>query len=142
MHLNALPGGDVPLLEGRIALDDIGEGIKLIGRDAAERHLHADHLHIGLALAVDALGAQHAIELLHRHLAAHEPGRRGVEVGELLLEHRNDMPRHVLVRFGVLKGADAAPLHGTTGRLLLGHAICSSSTTLIAAGGDYTQVNH
>ena len=55
VHLDVLPGGDVPFTERHVLLDDVGERVELIGRDSAERELDPDHLHVGLALAVDAL---------------------------------------------------------------------------------------
>ena len=70
VDLDVLARGDVALVERRVALDDVGEGLQLLGRDAAHRQLHADHLHVGLALAVDALLEAEADELRLRRLAA------------------------------------------------------------------------
>ena len=55
VHLDVLAGGDVALAQRHVLLDHVGEGIELIGGDAAHRQLDPDHLHVGLALAVDAL---------------------------------------------------------------------------------------
>ncbi len=55
VELDVLAGGDVAFAQRHPALDHVGEGVHLIGGDAAERELDADHLHVGLALAVDAL---------------------------------------------------------------------------------------
>ena len=43
------------LLERRALLHHLAEHLHLLRRDPAEGELHADHLHVGLALAVDAL---------------------------------------------------------------------------------------
>ena len=94
-----------PLFIGDPALDHVGELVHLLGRDAAERKLDADHLHVGLALAVDALLQAEADELLLGLLAAQEAGRLGVEVLELVLEDRDRVPRDVLVDLGVLERA-------------------------------------
>ena len=63
VDLDVLARGDVALVERRVLLDDVREGLELLGRDAAHRQLHADHLHVGLALAVDALLEAEADEL-------------------------------------------------------------------------------
>ena len=55
VQLDVLARRDVPLVQRHVLLDDVGEGVELLGRDAAPRELDADHLHGGLALAVDAL---------------------------------------------------------------------------------------
>ena len=55
VHLDVLAGRDVALAQRHVLLDHVGEGLELVGRDAAHRQLDADHLHVGLALAVDAL---------------------------------------------------------------------------------------
>ena len=64
VHLDVLARRDVALVERHVLLDDAGEGIHLLGGDAAERQLDADHLHVGLALAVDALLEAEADELV------------------------------------------------------------------------------
>ena len=64
VDLDVLAGGDVALVERRVALDHVGEGLHLLGGDAAERQLHPHHLHVGLALAVDALLEAEADELV------------------------------------------------------------------------------
>ena len=64
VDLDVLPRGDVALVERRELLDRVGKGLHLLRADAAERQLHADHLHVGLALAVDALLEAEADELL------------------------------------------------------------------------------
>ena len=112
-----------PLLSGRVLLDDVGEGLELLGRDAAHRQLHADHLDVGLALAVDALLEAEADELRLRRLAAQELRRLGVEVVELALEDRDDVAGNVLEDLGVLDRAAAlrhregSGLHGGVGLL-------------------------
>ncbi len=55
VDLDVLAGRDVTLVQRRPALDDVGEGVHLVGRDTAERKLDPDHLDVGLALPVDAL---------------------------------------------------------------------------------------
>ena len=117
-----------PLLSGRVLLDDVREGLELLGRDAAHRQLHADHLHVGLALAVDALLEAEADELGLRRLAAQELRRFGVEVVELALEDGDDVTGNVLEDLGVL---DRAPALGHRERSGL-HA---GSVSLLAVRG-------
>ena len=98
-----------PFLQGRVLLGEVGERVHLLGRDAAEGQLHADHLDVGLALAVDALLEPEADEL---RPPAVSPSRNlvglGVEVVELALEDRDHVPRHVLVDLGILERSFAA----------------------------------
>jgi hypothetical protein len=72
-------------------------------RDAAERQLDADHLHVGLPLAVDALPEAEADELVLGRLTRQELLGLVVEVVELALEDRDDVPGHVLADLGVLE---------------------------------------
>jgi hypothetical protein len=65
----------------------------------------ADHLDVGLALAVDALLEAEADELVLGRVAVEELPGLGVEVVELLLEDRDDVPGDVLVDLGVLERA-------------------------------------
>ena len=116
MELEVLAGRDVALAERREVLGDLGEGVHLVGRDAAEWQLDADHLHVGLALAVDALLEPEADELLLRHLALDELVDVGVEVVELALEDRDHVPGHVLVALGVLARPGLALAFGLISR--------------------------
>src|SRR5262249_22581277 len=63
------------------------------------------HLHVGLALPVDALLEPELDELLFARLAGEEFRRFGLEVVVLVLEDRNHMPGHVLQDLGILEGA-------------------------------------
>ena len=108
VDLDVLAGGDVALVQRRVLLDHAGEGVHLLRRDAAEGKLDADHLHVGLALAVDALFEPEADELVLRQLAGEELLGFVVEVVELALDDRDDVPGDVLVGLRVLEGADAA----------------------------------
>ena len=63
MDLDVLAGRDVTLLQRRVRLDHVSEGIHLLGRDATDGQLDADHLDAGLALAVDTLLEAEADEL-------------------------------------------------------------------------------
>ena len=108
VDLDVLAGGDVALVERRELLDRVGEGLHLLGADASEGKLHADHLHVGLALAVDALLQAEADELLLGLLAAQEAGGLGVEVVELPLEDRDHVAGDVVVDLGVLQRPDLA----------------------------------
>ena len=67
VDLDVLAGRDVALAQRRALLDRLREGLHLLGGDAAERQLDADHLHVGLALAVDALLEAEADELVLGH---------------------------------------------------------------------------
>ena len=73
-----------------------------------ERQLHPDHLRVGLALAVHALLEAELDELVLGLLAAHEPRGLGVEIVELALEDRDEVPGDVLVDLGVLERPDLA----------------------------------
>ena len=64
-----------PLLSGAYFSTHVGEGLHLLRRDAAERQLHADHLDVGLALAVDALLEAEPDELGLLGLAVEEAAR-------------------------------------------------------------------
>ena len=64
VQLDVLARRDVALAQRHPALDDVGEGVELLGVDAAEGQLDADHLALGLALAVDALAQAEADELV------------------------------------------------------------------------------
>ena len=90
VQLHVLPRRHVALVERGVLLDDGGERIHLVGRDAAERQLHPDHLDVGLALAVDALLEAEADEVGFGRLAVEELLRLVVEVVELTLDDRDD----------------------------------------------------
>ena len=108
VDLDVLARGDVALAQRGVVLDRVREGLHLLGGDAAQRQLDADHLHVGLALAVDALLEAEADELVLGDLAPHEPGGLGVEVVELPLDDRDHVAGDVLVDLGVLERADPA----------------------------------
>ena len=97
-----------PLFERRVLLDDAGEGLHLLGRDAAEGKLDPDHLDVGLALAVDALFEAEADELVLVQLAGEELLGFVVEVVELALDDRDHVAGDVLVGLRVLEGPDPA----------------------------------
>ena len=92
MELEVLAGREVTLRERDPPLDDVGQGVHLLGVDPTERQLDANHLPVGLPLAVDALLEAEADELDLFELAAEELPRLGVEVVELALEDRNHVP--------------------------------------------------
>jgi hypothetical protein len=119
MDLDVLPGGDVALVQGSELLDRVGERLHLLGADAAEGELHADHLHVRLALAVDALLEAEADELLLGLLAAEEAGGLGVEVVELPLQDRDHVPGDVVVDLRVLERAALALAMLPLARILL-----------------------
>jgi hypothetical protein len=108
VDLDVLPGGDVALVEGRVLLHHVGERLHLLRRDAAERQLDADHLHVGLPLAVDALLEAEADELVLGYVAGEELLRLVVEVVELAGEDRDDVSGHVFADLGVLDRPHAA----------------------------------
>ena len=72
VELEVLARRDVALAQRRVLLGEVGEGLHLLRRDAAEGKLHADHLDVGLALAVDALLQPEADELVLGRLAGEE----------------------------------------------------------------------
>ena len=120
VHLDVLAGRDVALAQRHVALDHVGERVELVGRDAAHRQLDADHLHVGLALAVDALLEAELDEVVLLELALEEAGRLGVEVVELALEDRDHVPRDVLEHLGVLERAGASGMVVCSGALQRG----------------------
>jgi hypothetical protein len=105
VHLDVLARGDVSLAQRHVALDHLGEGLHLLGRDAAEGELHADHLHVGLALPVDALLEAELDELLFDQIALEEALGLALEVVELALKDRDHVARHVLEDLGILERA-------------------------------------
>ena len=118
VHLDVLARRDVALVQRHVLLDHVGERLHLLRRDAAERQLHADHLHVRLALAVHALLEAELDELVLGRLAREEPAGLGLEVVELPLEDRDHVPGHVLQDLGVLEraalGGDGNWLHCET----------------------------
>jgi hypothetical protein len=119
VDLDVLARGDVALVQGRVLLDHRGERVHLVRGDAAHRQLRADHLHVRLALAVDALLEAEADELLLGLLAAQEGGRLVVEVVELPLEDRDHVPGDVVVDLRILERADLALAVLLLGQVLL-----------------------
>jgi hypothetical protein len=111
VDLDVLAGRDVTLAQRRVLLDSVRERLELLGADAAQGQLDAHHLHVRLALSVDALLEAEADELVLGDLAPHELRGFGVEVVELSLEDRDRVPRDVLVHLGILERADP-PLPG------------------------------
>ncbi len=107
VDLDVLAGRDVTLVQRRPALDDIGEDVHLLGSNAAEGKLDADHLDVGLALPVDALFEAEADELVFGGVAGEELLGLGVEVVELALEDRDHVAGDVLVALRVLQRAAA-----------------------------------
>ncbi len=85
VHLDVLARRDVPLAQRHVLLDHLGERLHLLRRDAAEGELHADHLHVRLALAVDALLEAELDELVFLELPAEELRRLRLEVVVLAL---------------------------------------------------------
>ncbi len=81
-----------PLRSGTYFSITLAKDSSLLGVDATHRQLHSDHLHVGLALAVDALLEAEPDEVLLAGIAPHELGRLAVEVVELALEDRNQLP--------------------------------------------------
>jgi hypothetical protein len=118
VHLDVLARRDVALPEWYVPVDHVSELLHLLRRDPAKWQLHADHLNIGLALAVHALLQPKLDELVLRRIALEEPRGLGLEVVVLSLEDRDHMPGHVLEDLGVLEraalGGDRNWLHRET----------------------------
>ncbi len=95
VQLDVLTRRDVPLAQRDVLLDHVGERVDLVRVDAAEWQLHADHLTLGLTLAVDALLEAEADELVLGDVAGEEATGLGVEVVELALEHLDHLARSV-----------------------------------------------
>ena len=104
VELDVLAGGDVALVERRVLLHHVRELLHLLRRDAAEGELRADHLDVGLALAVDPLLQPEADELVLGRLAVEVLLGLAVEVVELALEDGDDVARDVLVDLRVVQG--------------------------------------
>ena len=105
VHLDVLARRDVALVQGHVPLDDLRELLHLLRRDAAEGQLHADHLHVRLALAVDALLEAELDELVFGSVAGQVFGGLGLEVVELPPQDRDHVPGHVLQDLRVLQRA-------------------------------------
>jgi hypothetical protein len=112
----------VALVERRVLLDDVGEGLHLLGGHAAEGQLHANHLDVGLALAVDALPKAELDEVVLGDVASEVALGFVVEVVELALEDRDDVAGHVLDDLGVLERSLAPLLLEVLDRRLLHRA--------------------
>jgi hypothetical protein len=108
VQLDVLAGGDMPFSHRHPALDDVGEGVELVRRDTAEGQLDANHLHVGLALAVDALFEAEGDEVAVLALALEEAAGLGTEIVELVFEDRDHVPGDVLVALRVLPGTRSA----------------------------------
>ena len=104
------------------------------GLIAAERQLHPDHLRVGLALAVDPLLEAELDELVLGLLAPQESRGLGVEVVELALEDRDEVPRDVFVDLGVLERADLALALLRLGEVLVELGRVGGRLRLIASG--------
>src|SRR3954447_11721876 len=114
MHLDVLPRRDVALLERHPALDPVGERLELLRRDPAPRQLDADHLNVGLALTVHPLLEAELDELGLLRRAGEVPLGLIVEVVELALEDRDDVPGDILADLRV----GERPLAAVRGRWL------------------------
>ena len=112
MHLDVLAGRDVTLAQRYVLVDHACERVELVGGDAAHRQLHADHLDVGLALAVNALLEAELDEVLLDEVALEVARGLGVEVVEFALEDRDHVSRHVLEHLWVLKRTDAGAGRG------------------------------
>ena len=119
VHLDVLARGDVALAQRHVLLDPVRERLELLRRDPAERKLDPDHLHVGLALAVDALLEPELDELVALELALQEACGLGVEVVEFLLEDGDDVAGDVLDHLGVLQRTRAGMSVGAL-RAILG----------------------
>ena len=115
VQLDVLPRRYVTLAQRHVLLDHVRERLHLLRRDAAEGQLHAHHLHVRLALSVDALLEAELDELLFRRLAVDELRRLALEVVELAPQDRDHVPGHMLEYLGVLersaRGGDRNWLH-------------------------------
>jgi hypothetical protein len=107
VHLDVLTRRHVALAQRHIPVDDAGERVQLIGGHSAHRELDADHLHVGLTLAVDALLQAELDEIGLLQVAAQVARRFGVEVVELTLEDRDHVPGHVLDHLRILARSGA-----------------------------------
>ncbi len=105
VHLDVLARRDVALVERHVLLDHVRELLQLLRGDPSERQLHADHLHVRLALPVDPLLEAELDELVLRRLPLQEFGRLGLEVVELPLQDRDHVARHVLQDLRILQRA-------------------------------------
>ena len=102
VELDVLARGDVRLVHRRVALGHVGEGLPLLGRDAAHGQLDPDHLHVGLALAVDPLAQPEGDVLVLGDLAAQELLGLVVEVRRTPPRGWGSRGRDVLDDLGVL----------------------------------------
>ena len=108
VDLDVLAGRDVALVQRGPLLDHVAEHLHLLRGDAAEGELDADHLHVCLALPVDALFEPEADELVLGQIAGEELLGFVVEIVELALDDRDHVPGDVLVGLRVLERARPA----------------------------------
>ncbi len=125
VQLHVLARGDVALAQRSELLGDAAERVELIRGHAAERQLHADHLPVRLALAVDPLLEAESDEGPLLAVAVEEGRRLRLEVFKLLLEDRNHEAGAVasaseVVRRGLGRHR-APPLPGLDGRSCARH---------------------
>ncbi len=87
VKLEVLASGDVAAAVAGVLLGDDRAGLHLVGGDTAIRQFDADHLHVLLALAVDAVHQTEGAELVHKpFLVGAEAAGLALEVLDLLLQ--------------------------------------------------------
>ena len=108
VDLDVLTGRYVTLLQRRVGLDRIGEGVHLFRSDPAVGQLDPDHLNAGLALSVDPLLEAEADELGFRGFTVEELIGLAVEVVEFMLEYRDHVAGDIRVGLRVVQRPEPA----------------------------------
>ena len=108
VDLDRLSRRDVAELPRRIPVGDVGDGVELVGRQRAVRHLDAHHLAVGLTLAVRAVLEAERPEVVAEAFAGAPGERVPLEVIDLGFDDRVIRLVNGELRAGLL-GHDAPP---------------------------------
>ena len=90
VQLDVFAGGDVPFLQRRVLFGDVAEAVQHIGGYDAAGQLDADHLHVGLPLAVHALAQTEGRENGVVQFAGAEAVNFGVKALNFILHEGDD----------------------------------------------------
>ena len=93
VELDVFAGGDMALAEGGVLFADFGQGVQHIGRGDAAGQFDADHLHVGLALAVHALAQAERRKGGIVQCAAAKAVNFGVKTPDFILHKGDDAGR-------------------------------------------------
>ena len=90
VELHVLAGGHVALLQGSVVPGNGAKRLKLLGEDLTHRQLHPEHVHVRLALPVDAHAQAEGLERGRVPVALDELANHRLEVVQLFLQDGKD----------------------------------------------------